>query len=580
MNGSYNIALGYNAGNNVTGSYNIEIGNQGLATDSNIIRIGTAGTHSNTYIAGVINGNGAGLTNLAVSASQLADAANANLFIGQPGNSSVTTGSANAAFGAYAFVTDTTGSYNTACGEGSLYNNSTGMSNIALGYQAGLNITGSDNIDIGNPGISSDNNTIRIGNGQAETYLAGVINGNGGGLTNLSASELIGQFNGNFFVGPTGSSSATGEYNIALGVSALTHLTSGQANTACGGEALDADTTGSGNTAIGWQALQNNTNGINNPALGTQTLPANTSGDNNTAAGAGALGSNVGGGNNTGFGFEALGNITTTYGNIALGYQAGSSVTGSYNIDIGNTGVTNDNNTIRIGTPGTHTNAYIAGDVFISGNTNLPTDEALNLSGSERLNDNILYFRSNGDTNHGLGFFGTGTLNGNFAGTNVNGPVLWGNGGGALGTCTISGSQKVAVYWTTTSVTVNGTFNNDSDRNVKEHFSPVNPADILDKVAELPVSEWSYKLDHTTRHIGPMAQDFYSEFNIGTDERHIAPIDEGGVALAAIKGLNQKLEKETKAKDAQIQELKNQNESLAERLSKLEESLKLLVGQK
>ena len=43
-----------------------------------------------------------------------------------------------------------------------------------------------------------------------------------------------------------------------------------------------------------------------------------------------------------------------------------------------------------------------------------------------------------------------------------------------------------------------------------------------------------------------MAQDFYAAFNVGTNERHIAPIDESGVALAAIQGLNEKLE-ETRA---------------------------------
>ncbi len=44
-----------------------------------------------------------------------------------------------------------------------------------------------------------------------------------------------------------------------------------------------------------------------------------------------------------------------------------------------------------------------------------------------------------------------------------------------------------------TGVTVTGTFNNDSDRNVKQDFAPVSPSQILDGVAHLPVSEWSYK---------------------------------------------------------------------------------------
>jgi hypothetical protein len=52
--GSYNIALGYNAGYSLTtGSNNIEIGNSGLAAEANTIRIGAARTHTNTYIAGI-----------------------------------------------------------------------------------------------------------------------------------------------------------------------------------------------------------------------------------------------------------------------------------------------------------------------------------------------------------------------------------------------------------------------------------------------------------------------------------------------------------------------------------------------
>ncbi|MEI6077894.1 MAG: peptidase S74, partial [Verrucomicrobiota bacterium] len=43
-------------------------------------------------------------------------------------------------------------------------------------------------------------------------------------------------------------------------------------------------------------------------------------------------------------------------------------------------------------------------------------------------------------------------------------------------------------------------------------------------------------------------------FGTGTDDKHIATVDESGVALAAIQGLNQKLEQ----KDTEITELKAQ----------------------
>jgi trimeric autotransporter adhesin len=53
-NGSDNIAIGYEAGMNIgTGSNTICIGHAGVASDSNTIRIGTAGNQSNTFIAGI-----------------------------------------------------------------------------------------------------------------------------------------------------------------------------------------------------------------------------------------------------------------------------------------------------------------------------------------------------------------------------------------------------------------------------------------------------------------------------------------------------------------------------------------------
>ena len=49
-----------------------------------------------------------------------------------------------------------------------------------------------------------------------------------------------------------------------------------------------------------------------------------------------------------------------------------------------------------------------------------------------------------------------------------------------------------------------------------------------------------------------MAQDFHTAFDLnGADDKHIATVDEEGVALAAIQGLNQRLNE----KDAEIQKL-------------------------
>jgi hypothetical protein len=102
-----------------------------------------------------------------------------------------------------------------------------------------------------------------------------------------------------------------------------------------------------------------------------------------------------------------------------------------------------------------------------------------------------------------------------------------------------------------------------SDRNQKELFAPIESQDVLARVASLPITSWNFKTDRQTRHVGPMAQDFYAAFNVGSDDKHISVVDEGGVALAAIQGLNEKLQDELEAKDAQIQ-------SLEQRLARLE----------
>jgi trimeric autotransporter adhesin len=110
-----------------------------------------------------------------------------------------------------------------------------------------------------------------------------------------------------------------------------------------------------------------------------------------------------------------------------------------------------------------------------------------------------------------------------------------------------------------------------SDRNAKENFQPVSPKEILNKVTSLHVSRWNFKKDNSGDHIGPMAQDFYAAFNVGQDDRHIATVDEDGVALAAIQGLNQKLEADVKVKDAEIA-------TLNERLAGLEALVKELAA--
>src|ERR1700731_2387774 len=49
--------------------------------------------------------------------------------------------------------------------------------NTALGFTAGINLSsGSNNIMIGNQGLAADDSTIRIGDVQTKTFIAGIRN--------------------------------------------------------------------------------------------------------------------------------------------------------------------------------------------------------------------------------------------------------------------------------------------------------------------------------------------------------------------------------------------------------------------
>ena len=122
------------------------------------------------------------------------------------------------------------------------------------------------------------------------------------------------------------------------------------------------------------------------------------------------------------------------------------------------------------------------------------------------------------------------------------------------------------------------TWVNGSDRNAKQDFAAVNPRTVLEKVSALPITEWKYKVEADgAEHIGPMAQDFHAAFGLnGADDKHISTVDEGGVALAAIQGLDQKLNE----KNAEIQDLKRQNELLAKQLNQLESVVESIANRK
>ncbi|KPL91943.1 tail fiber domain-containing protein [Herpetosiphon geysericola] len=109
-----------------------------------------------------------------------------------------------------------------------------------------------------------------------------------------------------------------------------------------------------------------------------------------------------------------------------------------------------------------------------------------------------------------------------------------------------------------------GTWSNSSDKNLKSNFTAIDPQLLLDQLAAIPVQAWNYTSEGSSvRHIGPTAQDFYTAFGLGSDDRHIATVDADGVALAAIQGLHSLATAQAKTIDQQADQLAAFDERLA-----------------
>ena len=296
--------------------------------------------------------------------------------------------------------------------------------------------------------------------------------------------------------------------------------------------------------------------------------------------------------------------------------------------------------TILTNDPGAFSPELIGGVGIDTAN---PVAGSLTLGTNIYMDDHVIYLRglTGADPNHGLAYNGNTTTNFGAGQYQVDGPVLWGYAGGALGTT--DAGDHAALVWGNDSVTLDtgtagaltvlpdgpvpelvatnssayysgyfrlrnhievwpndagtaqgyidiratdGTPNisldgqsgkitcislsQTSDRNAKADCAAINPRTVLAKVAALPISEWVYKTDAGARHIGPMAQDFHAAFGLnGSDDKHITTVDEGGVALAAIQGLNQKLEGQLKKKDAEIEQLQQSVAELKQMISQM-----------
>jgi hypothetical protein len=140
---------------------------------------------------------------------------------------------------------------------------------------------------------------------------------------------------------------------------------------------------------------------------------------------------------------------------------------------------------------------------------------------------------------------------------------------GGIGLYPLNG--QVGILWTGGwSCTVASGSNNwacSSDRNLKENFQTLDLRDVLRRVVAMPVTSWTFIGHPDRRHIGPVAQDFHATFGLGdaNDETHIEIGDSQGVALAAIQGLNAKVDEQTSLLRSRLEiAVQENNRQLAE----------------
>ena len=570
--GTNNIGIGYYAGLNITaGNNNIVIGNQGAFGDYNTIRIGDVQT--NAVIAGVITGNGAGLTSL--NASQLTSGAIPNSRLANS-TITVTPGTGLSGGGAVA-LGGTVSLANSAV----LTVGGSGVISSSGGQNPSISLTGVVPIANGGLGLSTGPATsgqyLRSAGGNTWAISALQSGDLPSGSMNYIQNQSASQQSGSFWISGTATaanfsgsgagltdmlknSASTQAGNLSLSSSARVTL---QANTFC--TTNGTSWYGNGNFNAGVVGTCENASynaGVVGIDFGTTTNSAGVVGSYSSSC------------------WGALGYVDTNgipWGGYFLGSVLATSFSGNgYSL----TGL-NANNI----TSGTLPLAQLPSSVVTLNEPGV-TLGGLNVTNNIVLNDKELQLRSTAD--HGLGWYGPTKQ---FAGNSIDGPVLYGYGGGGLGIVHSGNSTNLVACWNssgnvgigTTSPTnrlhvVGGatfasgsaganqvvvwtpgsaSWSFTSDRNAKTGVQPVDTQAVLEKVAELPINEWNY-IGYDQRHIGPMAQDFHAAFPLNESETSLNDADLHGVALAAIQGLNQKLQQ----KDSEIAELKVRMEKL------------------
>lgn len=343
--------------------------------------------------------------------------------------------------------------------------------------------------------------------------------------------------------------------NIIGGYSGNTVSPTGEGITISGGGAVNLINSASGHYSVIGGGRKNTANGLESTVAG---------GADNSAGGSAAT---VGGGlSNSAGGSDAT--VSGGIGNTANGNRAAvgggnnNHATGANAVISGGQDNQVNNSFATVG-GGQDNNAGGSNAVIAGGINNSASGYAATVAG--------------GDTNSAQGFYSFAA--GRRATAGHAGAFVWGDGTDAGVASTgdnqfiVRASGGVTMYTNSTLSAGaalhagSGSWSNLSDRRVKENLAPVDGRQVLALLAEIPVTTWNYKSQAPAiRHMGPMAQDLYAQFNLGESETQISTVDADGVALAGLQGLYQI----TQEQAAQIEALQAENASLAARLAALE----------
>jgi hypothetical protein len=413
-------------------------------------------------------------------------------------------------------------------------------------------------------GTTTDARYATVGGGRNNT-ASGSNSTISGGLSNMAS-------NSNSTVGGGNSSTASGAASTVAG--GWSNTASGNYSTVGGGyinaASVDSSTVAGGysNTASGLSSAVGG--GITNWASSQYSTVSG--GESNLASGGNSTVS--GGYNNTASGFFStvgggLHNVASGSFSFAAGYRAKTQTAGASPVVHDGAFVWADNNAIDFNsTAASEFSARATGGfrfvTAISG-TGIPTAQvSINPAAEMSFGSQTRQMLNLWGTTYGIGVQ-TGTMY-----FRTDGSYQWYQHGSHNDDSALAANGTRMMSLTPSGLTVNGTLVSASDRGAKENFASVDTRAVLEKVVALPLESWNYRADDKkVRHLGPMAQDFFKAFAIGPDDKHIATVDEGGVALAAIQGLyelsNQKDER-INQQETRIRELEVALEAIQERL--------------